>query len=65
MRYLGLIAVVVGLVAVGVGALLQAGGAASVVFCSTIGFGIVLVILGGVYWLVRALRHQTPGSMAA
>lgn len=65
MKYIGLGGILLGLVAVVAGALLQIYGAAAVVFCSTIGVGIVLIVLGGGYWLVTALRHQTPTSMAA
>jgi flagellar biosynthesis protein FliQ len=65
MRYFGPVAIVLGLVAVIVGALLQINGAAAVFFCSTIGLGIVLIVVGACYWIVKTLRHQTPGSIAA
>jgi hypothetical protein len=41
-----------------VGAILQATGAAAVVFCSVIGAGIIVAIVGGAVWLVQAFRHR-------
>lgn len=65
MKYIGPVGTFLGLIVVLVGALLQINGAAAAVFCSTIGAGIVLIVLAGGYWLITALRHRTPGAIAA
>ena len=65
MKYLGPVGIVLGLIAVLIGVFLQISGAAPVVFCSTIGLGMVLIALAGGYWIVRALRHRTNGPVAA
>ncbi|HET9780517.1 MAG TPA: hypothetical protein VFR33_01965 [Candidatus Dormibacteraeota bacterium] len=65
MKYIGPVGIFLGLILVLIGALLQVNGAAAVVFCSTIGAGIVLIVAAGGYWLVSALRHRTPGPIAA
>ena len=66
MRYLlGPGGLILGVVVVVVGALLQINGAVAAVVCSTIGLGIVLILAGGGYWLVAALRHRRPRSIAA
>ena len=64
MRYLGPVGVLIGIVAVVVGAMFQIFGAAPVVFCSTIGVGIVLIVLAGGYWAIRAFTTRTPRSAA-
>lgn len=60
-RLLGPVGVLVGVVAVIIGALLQASGAAGVVFCSVIGGGILLIVVGGGLWLIRALGGRGRG----
>ncbi len=64
-RYVGPVGTVLGIVVIVVGAILQASGAAPVVFCSVIGGGIVLAILGAGVWIVRAVRHHGTGAVAA
>lgn len=54
-----------GVLVIIVGAVLQATGAAAVVFCSVIGAGIVLAVVGGGIWFVQAFRHRTTASPLA
>lgn len=58
-------ALVLGLLMIFAGGILQASGAAAIVFCSVIGVGIVVAVVGGGYWLVQALRHRTPRALAS
>lgn len=57
--------VVIGLAAVIVGIVFQVVGMSPWVYCSVIGGGAVLIVVAGVIWLVHALRHRTPGALAA
>ena len=58
-------ALVLGLVMIFAGGILQASGAAAVVFLTVIGVGIVVAVVGAGYWLVQALRHGTPRALAS
>ena len=53
-------ALVVGVVAVVVGLFLQAGGASAFVFCSVVGAGILLTVVGFTVWAVGAWPHDRP-----
>lgn len=64
-RYIAAFAFALGVVAIVVGGVLQATGAAAVVFCSVIGGGIILAIAAAVTWLVQTFRqHGTPHAAA-
>ena len=54
-----------GVLVIIIGADLQASGAVAVVFCSVIGAGIVVALVGGAVWTVQAVRHRTPARPAA
>jgi cation transporter-like permease len=63
-RAIGIAMLLVGLVAVVVGLMLQAGGAAAVVFCSVIGGGMLLAIIGFGAWAIEAWSHRPPARVA-
>ena len=54
-----------GVLVIVVGAFLQTAGAAALLFCSVIGAGIVVAIVGGVIWAVQAFGHRTAARTLA
>ena len=56
---------VLGALVIIVGAFLQTAGAAALLFCSVIGAGIVVAIVGGAIWAVQAFGHRTPAHPLA
>lgn len=64
-RFAGPVGLLVGVLLIVVGAVLQASGAAAVVFCSVIGAGILLAFAGVIVWLVQAFRHRAPAHPLA
>lgn len=54
-----------GVLVIIIGAILQAAGAVPLLFCSVIGAGIVVAIVGGAVWAVQAFGHRTPAHPLA
>ena len=63
-RAIGIAMLLVGLVAIAAGLLLQAGGASAVVFCSVVGAGMLLAIVGFAAWAIEAWSRRPPAPLA-
>ena len=62
------VSVLVGVVAIIAGIVFQVTGAAAVVYCSVIGGGILLLVIGGAFWAThvvkdRRQRSRTPAGV--
>lgn len=65
MARIGPIGILIGLAVVIVGIAFQVLGMSAWVYCSVAGIGVVLIVAAGATWLVHAMRHRTPGALAA
>lgn len=61
-RLLAPVGALVGVIAIIAGIYLQVTGAAAVVYCSVIGGGIILLLVGGGIWTARVLKDRRERS---
>ena len=61
-KILAPLSVLVGVVAIIAGIFFQVTGAAAAVYCSVIGGGILLLVIGGAFWAAHAVKDRRQRS---